>query len=189
MTPNQKYSQFRMNKLTMEGIQKETYESMKTSPREIFVDMSKGNATQEAEVVFSLKDRKKTDPKVKERVKPLDKDHYNILMLFVDTVSRQNSHRKYKHTLDIFKKYINSKKKKLRAYEFFRLHSIRSYTFPNLFASEYGAPYDELWSKELKRTESYAKDAGYITGYSADFCGYSEAEVSKSKNNRFQVHE
>jgi hypothetical protein len=65
-----------------------------------------------------------------------------------------------------------------RVYEFHRLHSIRGYTFPNLFASTYGISYNDSWSKEhLKRIDHYAKDAGYIVGMTSDCCTYPESEV------------
>jgi hypothetical protein len=120
----------------------------------------------------------KTDPEVAERVKALDDDHYNILHIFIDTVSRNNFFRKYKKTTKFLQEHYHTKGKSKRVYEFFRMHSIRGYTFPNLFASTYGIAYADSWSKEhLKRIDHYAKDAGYIVGMTSDCCTYPESEV------------
>jgi hypothetical protein len=148
---------------------------MNEGDEEIFVDFRN---KQTGQINIKLKNLMERDNEVKERVKPWDKDHYNILHIFVDTVSRNNFYRKYKKTTKLLQEYYHAEKKSKRVYEFHRLHSIRGYTFPNLFASTYGLSYDDSWSKtHLKRIDHYAKDAGYIVGMSSDCCTYPESEV------------
>lgn len=121
------------------------------------------------------------DPDLRKRVKKVDKDHLNILEIFIDTVSRPNWHRKYLQTNQFLKQYHYLEKKNKRVYEFFRMHSIRGYTFPNLFASTYGVEYSHWQDSHLTRMSTYAKKAGYITGMTSDCCTYSEVEVKCRK--------
>ena len=85
-------------------------------------------------MIIKVRDLIKGNKTMEERVKPLDKDHLNILHIFIDTVSRNNFFRKYKKTAKFLSENYHAEKKKKRVYEFHRVHSIRGYTFPNLFA-------------------------------------------------------
>ena len=174
----EKYDQRLLQKKVNNGYVSQTPTSMENNDEEIFIDFRK---SEQGELVIKLKDLKPRDPKVKNRVKKLDDKHKNVLMIFIDTLSRNEFHRKYPKTRKIMKKYLHlNKSPKIRAYEFFRLHSIRSYTFPNIFGSSYGVLYQDWNQPKLKRIESYAKDAGYITGMGVDMCSYSESEVRGS---------
>ena len=168
-----------MQKLIHERFQSETQESMLANDREVFIDF---RTKPEGELVIKIKNMKEKSKEVKERVKPWDKDNLNVLMLFIDTLSRSNFHRKYKDTKKILKKYNFRNQASSRLYEFFRLHSIKSYTFPNLIASSYGIPdSDAMPKKYRKRINRYAEEQGYVTAFAADFCAYAEAELNKSK--------
>jgi len=68
------------------------------------------------------------------------------------------------------KKYHHSEKKKLRVYEFFRLHSIKGISFPNLFASIFGINYRYLAYKHNQSIYTYHKKKGYVTAVSSDTC-------------------
>lgn len=170
-----KNQQYNLKVHTRKGRRSETPESFENGDREVFIDFRK---SMQGEFVLKVRNLKEKDPEVKKRVKPQDDDHYNILMIFVDTLSRANFHRKYHKTKALLQKYHYLQKKKLRAYEYFRLHSIRGYTFPNLFASTYGIPYLDSWTDEhLKRIDHYAKEQGYIVGMTSDCCTYTESET------------
>lgn len=165
--------------MVIKNLKEVSDEEMKKGEREVFIDFRKNDQGRLKIKVKNLLERNST---VKARVKPVDKDHLNVLNIFIDTLSRNNFHRKYKRTKKFLKKYHFKKKKNKRVYEFFRLHSIRGYTFPNLFASTYGLR-NENWSDEhAKRIESYAQEKGYITGITSDCCVYPESE---SKSNNF----
>ena len=159
----------------MNHIRGVTEQELKTGNEEVFIDFREKKT---GEIVIKLRNLIEKDAAVKNRVKDLDKDHLNILHIFIDTVSRNNFFRKYKKTTKLLQENFHTEKKSKRVYEFHRLHSIRGYTFPNLFASTYGLSYNDSWSKEhLKRIDSYAKDAGYIVGMTSDCCTYPESEV------------
>lgn len=176
-----KNQQYKLKEAVRGGMQSETKDTFDNGEREVFIDFRN---TYEGEFVLKVRDLKKTDPEVKKRVQPLDDGHYNVLMVFIDTLSRANFHRKYHQTKAILQKYHYLQKQKLRAYEFFRMHSIRGYTFPNLFASTYGVPYADSWTDEhLKRIDNYAKEQGYIVGMTSDCCTYTESETKCKKLN------
>lgn len=156
-----------------------TEEQMENGNEEVYVDF---RTKSQGEVILKVRNLIDKDEELKKRVKKLDKDHLNILHIFIDTVSRNNFYRKYKKTTKFLQDYYHTKGKSKRVYEFFRMHSIRGYTFPNLFASTYGISYNDSWSKEhLKRIDHYAKDAGYVVGMTSDCCTYPESEVKCKK--------
>ena len=167
----------------MGGLKQATAEELKNSDREFFIDFRDQEPTAHIEVRNLITN----NPDLRRRVKKVDKDHLNILEIFIDTVGRANFHRKYHSTKELLKKYHYLNKGNKRVYEFFRLHSIRGYTFPNLFASAYGVEYNRWTETNLKRISTYAKEAGYITGITSDCCTYSEVEV-KCKKGFLCVH-
>ena len=185
MTYDERYNQYKIQIKMHEQFRSETPESMLKNDREIFIDFRNNP---EGELIFKIKNMKERSQEVKRRVKPLDDDNLNVLMIFIDTLSRNNFHRKYRHTKKVLEKYNFKNKASSRLYEFFRLHSIKSYTFPNLAASSYGIEASDL-SQHRKRINRYAEEQGYITAFGADFCAYCEAEVSKSKPKKFRKNE
>ena len=177
MTYNEKYNQYKMQKKMYEGFQSETGESMEKNDREIFIDFRTKPA---GEFKIKIKNLKERDEKVKERVKPWDDKHLNVLRIFIDTLSRANFHRKYRYTKKFLNKYNFKNQASSRLYEYFRLHSVKSYTYPNLVASSYGIP-GSGYDGPRKRVSTYARESGYITGYSSDYCSICEGDANKRK--------
>jgi len=147
-------------------MRKSSQEEIDNGPREAFIDMR----GEKAKAVIKVRDLLKTNEEMKKRVLPVDKDHMNVLHIFLDTVGRSNFHRKYANTLKFLRKYHHMKKEKLRVYEFYRLHSIRGYTFPNLFGSLYGVAYKDWRAQHVKSLYTYHRDKGYVTAVSSDTC-------------------
>ena len=98
----------------------------------------------------------------------------NIMILYIDSVSRPNSIRKLKKTTKFFEQFMhfeggfNEKypKEIFHSFQFFKYHSFQFYTsfnFPIIF---YGQP---KFSNKVLITK-YLKENGYITGYTGDFC-------------------
>ena len=98
----------------------------------------------------------------------------NILILYVDSVSRSYSVRQLKRTLLFFEKFIsykgysNSKYplENYHSFQFFKYHSFQSYTrynYPKIF-------YGDTNSKNMLRIVKYLKENGYITGFINDMC-------------------
>lgn len=166
--------QYRLQAQVNEKMRSETPETMAEGDREVFIDFRE---KEEGELKIKLKNLIEREEKVKEEVKDLDDDNMNILRIFIDTISRNNFHRKYKETIKFLKKYHYLKKGDKRTYEFFRMHSIRGWTFPNLFASTYGRDYDGWSEFNLTRIHSFARKQGYITGMASDCCVIPETET------------
>ena len=99
----------------------------------------------------------------------------NILILYIDSVSRINALRQLKKTINFFNKFIsykggNNKKfpnEKFRSFQFFKYHAFDGHTtenFPKLF---YG---NDKSAKDLVRINKYIKENGFVTCFSADYC-------------------
>ena len=98
----------------------------------------------------------------------------NVMILYIDSVSRANSLRQLKGTMNFFKKFINYKGKfnekfpsnNFHSFQFFKYHSFQFHTrdnYPLLF-------YGKKRQKNIVLITKYLKNNGYITCYSGDLC-------------------
>jgi len=98
----------------------------------------------------------------------------NIIILYIDSVSRVNSLRQLKKTLKFFEKFMSYKgaspekypSLKFHSFQFFKYHSFIGHTpgnYPILF---YGRPRNS----SIVLITKYLKENGYITCYSSDSC-------------------
>ena len=134
----------------------------------------------EVEVIFKGKKGKirikvsKNKTLIKEREAKINENNLmykNVLIFFLDTVSRNHFKRKLPKTmkfLNSFSKYeTNPSKKNMTIFQFFKYNSLNFYTDPNLKAIYYGA--------KLKGNGThfgiYFKENGYITGRVNSYCG------------------
>lgn len=109
----------------------------------------------------------------------------SFLNIFIDTVSRQRFHRRYSQLKKYLRSHHYSKSGDYLAYEFYRSHSDRGYTSPNLLSSTYGY-YDTIYdAKYQKRIENYAKEQGYVTGISTNYCGYLEVDIESGYSGTY----
>ena len=98
----------------------------------------------------------------------------NIIILFIDSVSRAYSIRQLKKTLKFFEKFMAFKggynkkfpSEKFHSFQFFKYHSFNGYTYVNYPRLFYG----NVAGKNIIRITKYFKDNGYITSYSNDLC-------------------
>ena len=99
----------------------------------------------------------------------------NIMILFIDSVSRGNSIRELKNTLKFFEKFMpyeggfnkNNPNDRYHSFQFFKYHSFEYHTsgnFPRLF---YGNARE---AKNIVLLTKYFKENGYITNYNSDYC-------------------
>ena len=99
----------------------------------------------------------------------------NIVMIYIDSVSRACSMRQLNKTLSFIEKFIpydggfNEKfpEEKFHSFQFFKYHSFKGRTagnYPRLF---YGNVRE---AKNIIRMNKYFKDNGYITNYCCDLC-------------------
>jgi len=149
---------------TLTGVKQAT--DIDQDDREVFIDF---NTEKSGELKYKLKPLNSTRM---EEIGPEGDHHKSILRIFIDTTSRNRFYRRFPKTREFLKNYIPSEDKSKAIYEFFRLHSIKGFTAPNLIASVYGY---NVVSRELKRIESFAKERGYVTGMARDLCNYNEA--------------
>jgi len=156
-------------------------EEMENGDIEVFYDFRKGD--DKGEVIIKVRDLTKKK-EYKDKFLPHDRDHLNILQIFVDTVSRQHFHRRFKKSIKFLKKYHYSKNMKYRAYEFFRYHSIRGYTSPNMIGSVYG-DYDDAYDQNEKRIEHFASEKGYVTGVTNEMCNGIEVMRKRGYKAKF----
>ena len=99
----------------------------------------------------------------------------NVIVLYIDSVSRVNALRKLKKTLKFFEQFISYKgghnqkfpNENFHSFQFFKYHAFRYHTsgnFPRLF---YG---NEIRKRSLVRINKYFKENGYVTSYATDDC-------------------
>ena len=168
MPYNIKNHEFNLQNKMNAGIKAVTIEQLNNGEEEVYVDF-RTKAT--GQVVLKVRNLLQKNETIKNRVKKEDAQHKSVLHIFIDTLSRNQFHRRYNRTSKFLNEYHHSRKKNKRVYEFFRLHSIKGYTLPNLIASVYGV--NDFFidkNEDLKRVEHYAQDAGYITGIASDLC-------------------
>ena len=97
----------------------------------------------------------------------------NIIILFIDSVSRAYSIRSLKKTLKFFEKFMSYKgghnsdflSDNFHSFQFFKYHSFNRYTrfnYPQIF-------YGRVWGK-LVRNIKFLKENGYVTCFVNDMC-------------------
>ena len=99
----------------------------------------------------------------------------NIIILYIDSVSRASSMRQLKKTLSFFETFIsyngghNPKypEQNFHSFQFFKYHSFLFQTSGNYPRIFYG---NKLEDKNLVLLTKYFKENGYITNYNGDFC-------------------
>ena len=99
----------------------------------------------------------------------------NVLIIYMDSVSRGNSLRKLKKTLNFFEQFIqyegghhpNYPNEIFHSFQFFKYHSFDGLTYENFIKMFYGSRGN---SKDFKRINKYYKENGYITSYAIDDC-------------------
>ena len=98
----------------------------------------------------------------------------NIIILYIDSVSRVNSLRQLKKTTKFFEQFMKykgaSQKKssssKFHSFQFFKYHSFMYYTLYNFPILLYG----RARKRNIVKITKYLKENGYITCYSSDLC-------------------
>jgi len=102
----------------------------------------------------------------------------NVIVIYIDALSRANALRKLKKTMKWFEK--NSQKdSKFDTFQFFKYHSMTPYTTNNLYESLFGTQFSlsaGLKQKQQSYLKTY-KENGFITGHSTDFCQTSPLDL------------
>ena len=116
----------------------------------------------------SLSDERK---KLENKNNPYSK---NIMILFIDSVSRAYSIRQLKKTLNFIEKFMSFKGNRnnkfpsnnFHSFQFFKYHSHKYYTAGNYPLLFYGNHRNE----SNRHSNLYLKNNGFITSYTADTC-------------------
>ena len=142
------------------------------SEPEIIVDFSK-NGFGELNINLQY-----NDSLSKERKKLENKNNpysNNIMIIYIDSVSRACSMRQLNKTLSFFENFISyeggfNKKypdEKFHSFQFFKYHSFEGRTAGNYPPLYYG---NQIEAKNITRINKYFKENGYITNYCCDLC-------------------
>ena len=99
----------------------------------------------------------------------------NVLIIYMDSVSRVNALRKLKKTLKFFEQFISYKggynhnfpNENFHSFQFFKYHTFQGLTFSNFIKLFYG---NLANVSDFKRISKYYKENGYITSYAIDDC-------------------
>jgi len=161
----------------------------KAEDLEVFIDQ------RDKENVHVVMDLKRNETLVEERSK-IQKDSIvkNILVLYVDTLSRPRAFKKLKKTMKWFDKFYNKKSDERESYQFLKFHSITPYTQNNVMAAFYGeAPPTNIKEHippppaEPKKSHiKNFKEAGYITGRAFDMCDTSPLFIDRDLKLYFE---
>ena len=152
-------------------------------PPEIEVILTKNGG----KILFKIRKNKTL---IKERAKIINKNkdklmYKNVLVMFLDTLSRVHFHRKFAKTikfLEQFSKYErNPLKKNMTIFQYFKYHSINSFTDPNLKAAYYGAT---VRGKGI-HFANFFKNNGYIIGRVNTICE-KESVFNKKKPSSYK---
>ena len=130
----------------------------------------------------------KNETLIKERRKLRNNNsiYKNVLVIFIDTLSRPHFYRKFPKTAKFLKKFTsyeeNFEKKNMTVFEYFKFHSLTPWTEPNLKAAYYGTKIEGYG----KHFVNYYKENGYILGRTNAFC--EKETVLNDKNTSFFYH-
>ena len=121
------------------------------------IDLKRNNTR--AEELKKIREEVISDDIAKNNTERIDK---NLLIFFIDNISRANFHRKLKKTSRFFDQLANNDESDFEVYEFFRYHSIETNTLRNYNALFYGL--DGYLTTESRNVFQYFSKNGYITG-------------------------
>ena len=110
----------------------------------------------------------------------------NVLVMFFDTLSRAHFFRKFPKTINFFEQFfkyeINKEKKNMTIFQYFKYHTLNTYTDPNLIAAYYGGKLLGNGTHFAK----YFKENGFIIGRLNGYC--SKESVINLKNLKAFTH-
>ena len=121
------------------------------------IDVKRNNTR--AEEIKKVREEVMNNDKINNKTSRIDK---NVLVIFIDNISRANFRRKLKRTWSFLNKYANNQESDIEVFEFFRYHSIETNTLRNMNALYYGL--DGYLTTESKNVYQYYQENGYLTG-------------------------
>ena len=143
----------------------------KDNKPELIVDFRKNPY---GEIIVNLNFNKTLSKERKNLEKKSSPYANNVIILYIDSISRAYSIRQLKKTLKFFEQFMsykggNNKKdpsSNFHSFQFFKYHSFEGYTFENYPRIFYG----NRAGKNIIRITKYFKDNGFVTSYSNEMC-------------------
>jgi hypothetical protein len=123
--------------------------------------------------VIKAKDFTKFDPEIQQRLEYVSEsaEHPSVLRLFLDTTSRFRFYRKFKRTIRFLTNLKHDPESEYIVEENLKQHNVAGFTAPNQIAYTHGVSDDQCrQTRGMKRIDTYAKQMGYITGFTQDIC-------------------
>lgn len=118
---------------------------------------------------------------MKKKIKILDSklDHRkNILVIYVDCISRVHFLRKMPKTASFIEKFYNGKSKDLESFQFFKYHNFHVVTPWGVHPMFYGRSFNDFKGTHITR---HLKKLGYITGQSNNICSREMYDIEEEK--------
>ena len=109
----------------------------------------------------------------------------NILSIYIDALSRQHFRRKLKKTWAFLEKFYQNSESNSETFQFFRYHATGGFTTPNMLKGFYGTIYSN--AKDGVPFSRIAKNQGFITGRTSNFCSSTYFEVYLNLIYLFQI--
>lgn len=108
----------------------------------------------------------------------------NVLVLMIDSLSRQHFFRKMPYTAKYLSKAYLGQIKDLKGYQYFRFHGLREHHMANLIALRYGNR--DYWEAihPWERFENNYKDEGYITATASAKCEIDELDLEPNQTSK-----
>ena len=127
------------------------------------------------EMIINVYYNKTLSEERKAREKNANPYSNNILFLYIDSVSRVNSIRQLKKTLNFFERFMpyeggfnpDFPSEIFHSFQFFKYYSFKYFTSENFPPMFYGR---RSLEKNLVLINKYLKENGYVTGYVGDYC-------------------
>ena len=158
---------------------------------EIVLDYTK-NEYGEIEININYdKELSKERKKLEQNSKSL---YDNIIIVFLDGISRNHFYRNFKKTsefLEKFFKYEGAKNtkdptQKYHGFQFFKFHSFKEFTLGNVLPMFYGKPY---YSKKVESITGEFRDKGFVTANLVGLCDkeffYYDWQLKKNMERNF----
>jgi Protein of unknown function (DUF229) len=153
------------------------------SESEVYLDLSTGEPTIKIDVKYR---QAVVDQAKAMRAKEPGLARPNVLVLTIDSLSRQHFFRKMKKSAAYFDERHFKSKDKLHGYQFFRYHALADHAEPNLLALRYDDVVDSEHDPKT-RIENYFKDQGWITSSTSAKCEIEEWDIEKDRKNKIYV--
>ena len=155
------------NIIKMDLYNKENYPDFPHPEVELFFDESN-----HGKIKINVKKNETLSKERKEIAKDKHSLFNNVLIIYMDTVSRNLFHRKMKKLSELIAQYmpynLNERKKPYTSFEFLKYNTLRDLTFPNIKAMFYGISFEEQFGVNVLK---YYKKQGYVTGHTGTSCG------------------